>query len=144
MEIELLFSRWRLLDFLNFMKMSPNITNSTLTEVWPWHSRWTICKVIRKISFKFCKTYFFEGEQPKYLHIFFKYKPNTYCKWYIIYSLLYCTIYGLPNGILLIITGGILLNIWYCTALMEKVYKYYEIAAFLTECALILCLKTCF
>ena len=27
---------------------------------------------------------------------------------------------------------------------MEKVYKYYEIAAFLTECALILCLKTCF
>ena len=50
--------------------MSPNITNSTWTEVWPWYSRWTICKVIRKISFKFCKTYCFEGEQPKYLHIF--------------------------------------------------------------------------
>ena len=34
-----LVSRQRLLSFLNFMKTSANIANSTLTEVCLWHSR---------------------------------------------------------------------------------------------------------
>ena len=68
--LNFLFSRQRLLSFLNFMKTSVSITNSTLTKVWPWHSRTKIRKITRKVSCKFCKRTFFEGEQPDYLHIF--------------------------------------------------------------------------
>ena len=56
-----LFPRQRLLSFLNFMKTRANITKSTLTEVWPWHSRSKNRKITRKISCKFCKCAFFEG-----------------------------------------------------------------------------------
>ena len=60
--LSFLFSRQRLLSFLNFLKTSANITNSTLTEVWPWHSRTKVLKITRKISCKFCKRFFLEGE----------------------------------------------------------------------------------
>ena len=73
-----LFSRQRLLSFLsflNFMKMSPNITNSTLTKVWPWHSGTKIRKITIKISCKFCKLanlYFFWGLITKLFAYFLK------------------------------------------------------------------------
>ena len=75
--LNFLFSRQRLLSFLNFMKTSVNITNSTLTEVWPWHSRTKIRKIIRKVSCKFCKRTFFYGWTTRLFAHFLKYKPNN-------------------------------------------------------------------
>ena len=56
-----LFSWWRILNFLNFMKTRPNRTNATLREAWPWHSSSKTCKTTAKIGLKFCKLSFFMG-----------------------------------------------------------------------------------
>ena len=55
-----LFSRCRLLSFLNFMEGRPNLTRATLIQVWLWYSRWNICKITGKSNLKICNFFFCE------------------------------------------------------------------------------------
>ena len=53
-------------QFSKFIKMNPNITNSTLTEV----------SLRQKPSFKFCKRTFLRANS-EIIYIFLKYKQNN-------------------------------------------------------------------
>ena len=69
-----LYSQWRVFNFLNFMKMRPNMTNATFREVWQWHSTSKIWKITDAANFSclflFIYLFFWVGKKPNYLKIF--------------------------------------------------------------------------
>ena len=45
----IVFFRWRLFSFLNFMKTRPNLTKVISRKAWPWHSTSKNCKITGEI-----------------------------------------------------------------------------------------------
>ena len=64
-----LLSRWRVFNFLNFLKTRPSMTTGTLREVWTSHSTLKIRKMSEN-RLKYFKLTFYIVKEPRYLQIF--------------------------------------------------------------------------